>query len=237
MSRVRILVDADAIRGATARPGAGALHHLVDVLRLQPGAEVEVFDGRGSCWDATWVGEELRLGARRDAPRPGAVVWLAFALAKGEKVDLVVQKATELGAARLIPFRAERSVMRLEGDKAEERARRWRRIAAEASRQCGRADVPEVLAPVELSRALEAPAGFALLAFHGGGAPLSAVLPPGAPGFLALTGPEGGFTNREISECLEAGCKLASLGPRVLRAETAALVAAALIQHRSGDLR
>ena len=229
-------MEAEAIHGNTARPGPEALHHLVDVLRLEPGASVEVFDGKGSVWEATFAGGELRLGPRRDAPVPGAVVWIAFALAKGEKADLVVQKATELGAARLIPWRAERSVMKLEGDRAQERARRWRRIAAEASRQCGRSEVPEVLAPVELEEVLRAPEGFARLALCGRGAPLSAVLEKGAAGFLAVAGPEGGMTEGEIETCLGSGFRLASIGPRVLRAETAALAAAALIQHLAGDL-
>jgi 16S rRNA (uracil1498-N3)-methyltransferase len=236
LSRVRILVRPEEIHGATARPGPEALHHLVDVLRLEPGATVEVFDGRGSSWDATLQGSELRLGARREASRPGAVVWIAFALAKGEKVDWVVQKATELGAARLIPWRAERSVMRLEGERAEERARRWRRIAAEASRQCGRSEVPEVSAPAELAEAIRAPPEFVRLVLHGAGTPLSAALRREAPGFLAVVGPEGGMTDSELGTCIDAGFRLASIGPRVLRAETAAMAAAALLQHLGGDL-
>ena len=115
---------------------------------------------------------------------------------------------------------------------AEERG-----IAGEAARQCGRADVPEVAEPAPLPAALEAPPGFRRIAFHPGPwAPLATLAEAGAPGHLAVIGPEGGFTDSEIRACLEAGCALASLGPRVLRAETAALCAAALIQHLAGDL-
>jgi 16S rRNA (uracil1498-N3)-methyltransferase len=210
---------------------------MADVLRLPPGAPLEVFDGAGSAWDASFTGSELRLGERRPAPRPGATVWLAFALARGEKGDWIVQKGTELGVSRLVPWQAERSVVRLDPDRAAERARRWRRIAEEAARQCGRAEVPEVALPGTLAAALDAPGGFVRIAFHAGaGAPLASLVRPGTPGTLAVVGPEGGLTEREVEACVAAGCGLATLGPRVLRAETAAVVAAALLQHLAGDL-
>ena len=220
-----------------ARPDPASLHYLADVLRLAPGAPVEVFDGEGSAWDATFTGSELRLGERQAAPLPGAKVWLCFALSRGEKGDWIVQKGTELGVSRLVPWQAERSVVRLDPERAAERARRWRRIAEEAARQCGRADVPEVAIPGPLAGALAAPDGFVRIAFHAGaGAPLAEVARPGAPGFLAVVGPEGGLTDREVEACLGAGFALAALGPRVLRAETAAIAAAALLQHLAGDL-
>lgn len=237
MTRRRIHVPPERIEGATARPDAASLHYLSDVLRLEPGAPVEVFDGAGSAWDASFTGGELRLGERRAAPPPGATVWLAFALARGEKGDWIVQKGTELGVARLVPWQAERSVVRLAPDRAVDRARRWRRIAEEAARQCGRADVPEVAVPGTLAAALVAPPGFVRIAFHAGaGAPLATVAGPGAAGFLAVIGPEGGLTDGEVDACVGAGCALATLGPRVLRAETAAVAVAALLQHLAGDL-
>jgi len=237
VSRRRLHVPPERIEGAVARPDAASLHYLADVLRLPAGAPVEVFDGAGSAWDATFTGSDLRLGERRPAPLPGATVWLAFALARGEKGDWIVQKATELGVCRLVPWQAERSVVRLEPDRAAERARRWRRIAEEAARQCGRADVPEVAVPGTLAAALEAPHGFERVVFHAGaGSPLSGLVHPGSPGILAVVGPEGGLTDREVEACLASGCALATLGPRVLRAETAAVAAAALLQHLAGDL-
>ncbi len=237
MTRRRLHVPPERIEGGVARPDAASLHYLAGVLRLDPGAEVEVFDGEGSTWPATFTGAELRLGDRRDAPRPGAEVWLAFALPRGEKADLVVQKAVELGATRLVPWQAERSVVRLAPDRAAERAGRWRRIAAEAARQCGRSDVPEVAVPALLPAALTVPPGFVRVAFHAGaGAPLAEVVGPGAAGWLAVVGPEGGLTEGEVEACVAAGCRLATLGPRVLRAETAAIAAVALLQHLAGDL-
>jgi 16S rRNA (uracil1498-N3)-methyltransferase len=237
VTRRRVLVPPERIEGASAHPDPASLHYLSDVLRLEPGAGVEVFDGAGSAWTATFTGSELRLGERRAAALPGVAVWLAFALSRGDKGDWIVQKGTELGVTRLVPWQAERSVVRLEPDRAEERARRWRRIAGEAARQCGRSDVPEVAAPGTLAQALQAPAGFERIAFHAGaGAPIVEVVRPGGVGFLAVLGPEGGLTDREVQACVDAGCRLATLGPRVLRAETAAVAAAALIQHLAGDL-
>ena len=217
-----------------------ARHYLRDVLRLGPGAALEVFDGRGDAWEATVLAgfQEVALGAPRPATAAAAAVWLLVALAKGEKLELVVQKATELGVGRVVPFAAERSVVRLEREKGEDRARRWRRIAEEAARQCGRADVPEIDAPAPLEEALAAvPPGFATFLFHPGGAPLSAAAPSPAGGYAAVVGPEGGLTADERATCARAGAREASLGPRVLRAETAAIVAMALLQARFGDLR
>lgn len=217
-----------------------ARHYLRDVLRLAPGDAVEAFDGAGAAFDATIAPgyEALALGARREARRASgqAEVWLLLALAKGEKVDLAVQKATELGATRIATFEAERSIVRLDPRKGEERAGRWRRIAEEAARQCGRADVPEVPPPAPLAAVLATlPPGFAALVFHPGGAPLAALAAPGA-GVAAIVGPEGGLTGEEVAACEAAGAARASLGPRVLRAETAAIVAVALLQERFGDL-
>jgi 16S rRNA (uracil1498-N3)-methyltransferase len=216
------------------------------VLRLVAGDAVEVFDGRGGVWDAQLLPGlmEAVLGPRREASRTGAEVRLVVALARGEKMDLVVQKATELGVTAIVPFESERSVVRLEGGRAEERARRWRRIAEEAARQCGRADVPEVAAPAALARALAAvPRGHALHVLHlpGWQEAGSASAPRQAPavdppGHAVVVGPEGGLAPGEVAACLAAGARLTTLGPRTLRAETAAIVAVALLQVRYGDL-
>jgi len=227
---------------ARAELTAEARHYLCDVLRLGAGAAVELFDGEGGAWDAS-LGDDLATlvlaGGRRVAPRAGAPIALVFALAKGEKNDLVVQKATELGAVRVAPFAAARSVVRLGADRARGRAERWRRIAEEAARQCGRSDVPEVAAPASLAAALAAlPTGVRLLVLHGeGGAPLPSLPLEGAAGVAAVVGPEGGLTAAELDACRAAGAARASLGPRTLRAETAAIAIVALLQSLVGDLR
>jgi 16S rRNA (uracil1498-N3)-methyltransferase len=232
----RIHLPPERILGARGQLGPEARRYLADVLRLAPGARLEVFDGKGGRYAAELAPglEWVTLGPREEAPAASVEIALLVALAKGEKMDLVVQKATELGVARLLPFEAERSVVRLEAEKGEERAGRWRRIAAEAARQCGRADVPEVAPPQPLAQALAALApGTRAYVFHPGGGALEAA---GAASVAAVVGPEGGLTDAEVRACEAAGAVRAGLGPRVLRAETAAIVAVALLQARFGDL-
>lgn len=235
----RIHVPPERIEAAIARLDEAGRHYLHDVLRLEVGAAVEVFDGRGGLHDGKIEPgfAAISLGPRREAQAAGAPIHLAFALAKGEKVDLVVQKATELGIARFVPWEAARSIVRLEPDRAEERAKRWRRIAEEAARQCGRADVPEVRAPASLAQLVaELPPGFLPIVFHGGEGSVPLVRLPPAVGVVAIVGPEGGLTDAELGTLGRAGAMKASLGPRTLRAETAAIAAVALLQARYGDM-
>ena len=236
MTLRRLHLPPERIDGPRGVLGPEARRYLADVLRLAPGAAIEVFDGRGGRYRAEIEAgfEAVRLGPREAATAAAAEIALVVALAKGEKMDLVVQKTTELGVARVLPFEAERSVVRLEPAKRGERAERWRRIAAEAARQCGRADIPEVRAPSSLEAALAAlPPGGRVLLFHPGGGRLE-----GATGgaVAAVVGPEGGLTDAEVRACEAAGATRAGLGPRVLRAETAAIVAVTLLQARFGDL-
>ena len=239
MTDRRVHLPPERIEVGRGRLTPEARHYLADVLRLGAGAEVEVFDGAGGRYPGRLEEglETVALGPREDARSGGPEIALLFALAKGDKVDLVVQKATELGAARIVPFAAARSVVRLEGARGEERARRWRRIAEEAARQCGRADVPAVAAPLGLGAALAAlPPGTVPFVFHPGGSPLSHAEAGGARGLAAVVGPEGGLADEELEACRGARAVRVSLGPRVLRAETAAIVAVALLQARFGDL-
>jgi 16S rRNA (uracil1498-N3)-methyltransferase len=232
----RIHLAPERIDGARGLLGPEARRYLADVLRLAPGARIEVFDGRGGRYDALIEEgfEAVRLGPREDVPAPEVEIALLAALAKGEKMDLVVQKATELGVARILPFAAERSVVRLDASRGEERAARWRRIAEEAARQSGRADVPEVRPPVPLAQALaDLAPGTRAFVFHPGGGRVDA---GAAASLAAVVGPEGGLTDAELRDCEAAGALRASLGPRTLRAETAAIVAVALLQARFGDL-
>jgi 16S rRNA (uracil1498-N3)-methyltransferase len=231
----RLFLPPERIGGGRASLTPEAAHYLRDVLRLDPGAKLELFDGRGGAYAA--VVEDgfvaLAIGPRREA-RPPLALWLLVALAKGEKMDWVVQKATELGVTRVLPFAAARSVVRLDAERGEARSARWRRIAVEAARQSGRADVPAVAEPAPLAAALASvPEGFARFVFHPGGEPLAG---DPAAGIAAVVGPEGGLSAEEVEACEAAGARRASLGPRILRAETASLVALALLQARFGDL-
>ena len=215
-------------------------HHLLTVLRLQSGAEVEVFDGQGGRFSAFVSGDQLEIARAlpRDPRRLDVV--LVQAVAKGEKMDLVVQKATELGAARIMPLAAERAVVRLEAGRGSTRADRWRRVAQEAARQCGRADVPRVDAPspwedvFSLLRA-EADRRALLLDPADDGLRLGDAA-RGVSRSLVAVGPEGGFSPSERQRAVESGFLPVTLGKRVLRTETAGLAALAVVLHVNGEL-
>jgi len=214
--------------------------HLLTVLRLQPGTRIEVFDGQGGRFSAVVSGDEVEIGAALPRDSRKLDVVLVQAVAKGEKMDLVVQKATELGAARIVPLAAERGVVKLEGARRSTRADRWRRVAREAARQCGRADVPEVDAPLQWNDV------FALLRTDADRRAL--LLDPAEHGLrlgdavrgvsrsLVAVGPEGGFSPAERQRAVERGFLPVTLGNRVLRTETAGLAALAIVLHVNGEL-
>jgi 16S rRNA (uracil1498-N3)-methyltransferase len=212
--------------------------YLRSVLRLESGAEIEIFDGRGARHAAVLEGDVLRVsGALPAAPARALDVVLAQALAKGEKMDLIVQKATELGASRIVPLASERAVVKQPG---AAKLLRWRRIAEEAARQCGRADVPRI----------DEPCSFAELLVILQGDPLrrGLLLDPeekqvrlsaaarGVPQLLLAVGPEGGFSPEERDQARHSGMLPVALGPLVLRTETAGLAALAVLLHIHGDL-
>jgi len=216
-----------------------AAHYVTAVHRLGEGAALTVFDGAGREADATlrrrgetWL---VALGAAR-AGVVGAGLTLVYGLPRGEKIHAVLRAVTELGADRFIPLAAARSVTRLTAERATRRRERWARIAAEAARQCGRADTPEISGPLELGAAVAATAGATTrVVLHPGGDASLAALEI-APPVALFVGPEGGFDGAEIAQLVAAGARTASLGPRVLRTETAAPVGCALVLHRLGVL-
>lgn len=241
----RLLVPPERIEGTRAVVEGDALHYLARVLRLGPGDELGVFDGAGRAWSARIEALDddratLALGEARTPPRAPRIT-LAQGLAKGDKVDLVVQKATELGAARIAPLRLERCVVRLEGEKAADRTRRWRRIAEEAARQSGRADVPVVDEPADLGAFLAAARArgerVAVLWEEETGARLGPWIAAHPDEPLALViGPEGGIAPAEVEAVRAAGGAVVGLGPRILRTETAGLAALAVALHLAGEL-
>ena len=230
--------------------------HLRGVLRLRPGDEAYVFDGAGN--EYLCVVEDAGRRPRDEAVLVvrGAVapphaespleLTLAVALLKHEKFDLVVQKATELGVTRIVPVEAARADVRLRGpEEAGARLVRWRRLALEAAKQCGRARVPAVEPPAALDAFLsdtgrgDETLRRVLFAERGGrGLTETARDWPARPRRVAaLVGPEGGWDEEEVEQAREAGWQIVTLGGRTLRAETAAVVVAGLLQHLCGDLR
>lgn len=219
--------------------------YLRDVLRLKPGAPIEVFDGEGMIYAAKleqWVGDdaELTLGEGVARPFTGATITLLQGLPKADKLELVIQKAVELGVRRVVPVACERSIVKLDAKKAVERVQRWQKIADEASRQCKRADVAEIGDVVALDKLLAAAplAGERRLLLDEEETALRMRDALGSPAahWVLLVGPEGGFTREEVAAAKRAGFQTVTLGPRILRTETAGLAAISIVQHVLGDL-
>jgi 16S rRNA (uracil1498-N3)-methyltransferase len=221
--------------------------HARDVLRLQSGDEIYVFDGLGrefqcSVQTISRTAAEVSVIAEVEPARPESPLdlTLAIALLKGEKFDLVIQKATELGVKRIVPLDTERGDVRLrDGDSAQKRLTRWRRIALEAAKQTGRAYLPEISEPLALRELLTSACENKLMFSEREGESLSEAMTgvdPEATKVIALVGPEGGWTDNEIALARKSAWEIVTLGGRTLRAETAGITVVALLQHRFGDL-
>jgi 16S rRNA (uracil1498-N3)-methyltransferase len=225
--------------------------HLREVLRLKVGDEVYVFNGAGKEFQCRV--EETRRDAAHllvvrevDAARPESPLHLtlAVALLKGEKFDLVVQKATELGVTVIVPVVTKLADIRLRDESdVLKRMTRWQRIALEAAKQSGRAIVPDISTPVAFAalvlEAVAKPQSNCLMFSERDGQSLTEtkkLLTAKATRLTALVGSEGGWTDEEIMIARDAGWRIITLGGRTLRAETAAIAVAVLLQHFAGDL-
>lgn len=220
--------------------------HLARVLRLRPGDRVEVCDGRGKGYRVLLskiapaaegiIEEEFPVAAE-----PLVSVTLVQGIPKGDKMELIIKKCTELGVKGIIPFRAERSVVRLDPDRLEQKNLRWQKVAREAAKQCMRGEIPVVWRPMSLPE-------------------IFSVMPPGALGIMPweeerevslkevlrqtkgakeiflFIGPEGGFSQREVEQAKSRCVATVSLGRRILRTETAALAVVAMVLYEAGDL-
>ena len=214
---------------------SGAARHA-QVRRVQPGDTLVLFNGHGHDWPATVLAMgktevRVRLGVAQPVHRelPQAVT-LALAMPANERMDTLVEKASELGVACIQPLQTERSVLRLQGERAERKREHWQAVAASACEQCGRAVVPHVAPVLALEAWLQAlpatPAGHRLLLSLQPGAralPALGLLAEPGRAVLSLSGPEGGLTADEEAAALSAGFAAVDLGPRVLRADTAPL--------------
>jgi 16S rRNA (uracil1498-N3)-methyltransferase len=240
----RVHVELPLAVGATLDLPEQPARHLVHALRLEPGDACVLFNGDGHDYTAVIsASEKRRLGVHITAREPRSsesplAVTLVQALARGDKMDWILQKATELGVADVWPVASERSEVRLDGERAGKREAHWRGVLASACEQCGRARLPVLHAPVALAHALAAlPASTARYcldpaARHG---LRDAALAPAQPVVIAI-GPEGGWSARDLAELDAAGFHGLRLGPRVLRTETAGLAALSALQALAGDL-
>jgi 16S rRNA (uracil1498-N3)-methyltransferase len=249
MNPPRIFVPEPLVAGSVMALPAQAGVHVSRVLRLRPGAALTLFDGRGGehageLEDGGGRQVRVRVGSHAALERESPLATtLLQGVARGERMDLIVQKATELGVTRIVPVLAERSVVQLEGERLAQRTAHWREVAISACEQCGRNRVPEVQPALRLREAC------GVAPEHGA---RKWLLDPGATRALAdvvradaaagtlracvlLVGPEGGLSEGELVVARELGFAGVTLGPRVLRTESAALVALSVLQALAGD--
>ncbi|RYF13438.1 MAG: 16S rRNA (uracil(1498)-N(3))-methyltransferase [Comamonadaceae bacterium] len=228
----RLYCDEPLASGARLALPPGAARH-VQVLRLQPGDALTLFDGRGGEYEAVveHMGRSevrVEVGAHRAIEcETRAAVHLAVGMPANERMDWLVEKATELGAASIQPLLAERSVLRLAGERAQKKQAHWQGVAIAACEQCGRNRVPIVHPVLPLRDWLQAAAPGWVLSLAAGSRPLQGGA--ATPSVTLLSGPEGGLSPAEEEAALAAGWQPVTLGPRVLRAETAPLAALALL--------
>ncbi|SDL59851.1 16S rRNA m(3)U-1498 methyltransferase [Franzmannia pantelleriensis] len=241
MSGPRIHVAADFSVGGDVVLPEGAARHVGRVLRMRPGERLALFDGRGQEADAVLVeAERKRVVARVEAVAPGRsesplVVHLGQAISKGDRMDYAIQKAVELGVAAITPLYTEHGDVRLKGEREAKKLAHWQAVAVSACEQCGRASVPPVHPPQPLGDWLAARDEALRLVLHPAtdGAFEST---EAAASVALLIGPEGGLSPAEVDAARHAGFSPLTLGPRILRTETAPVVALTLLQYRFGDL-
>lgn len=245
MRLTRVHVPERLIAGRRHTIEGDAAQHLARVLRLKAGDPLTVFDGRGGEHaariesfrkDAVIIQVGEPSATERESPLS---LTLAQGVSRGERMDWVVQKATELGVSRIVPLLTERSVVRLDAQQAARKLQHWQGIAVAACEQSGRNRIPEIEAPLGLDEYLR----------HGSAARLTRLLlsPTGElgigelqaldGGLIVLIGPEGGLAESEQRAALQAGFIAVRLGPRILRTETAAIAALTLLQYQFGDLK
>jgi 16S rRNA (uracil1498-N3)-methyltransferase len=220
-----------------ALPAAAARH--VQVLRLQPGEAVTLFNGEGGQWQAVVerMGRsdvQVRVGTHEEVERENAVrVHLAIGMPTNERMDWLVEKAGELGAASIQPLVTARGVLRVAGERAQKKREHWQAIAAAASEQCGRNRVTAIHEPMALADWLDsmrgAPGAKVVLSLAKDARAVADSALAGGDECIVLSGPEGGLEEREEEAAFEAGFAPVSLGPRTLRAETAPLALLALL--------
>jgi 16S rRNA (uracil1498-N3)-methyltransferase len=243
----RFFVPKGDIHAQRASVAGSELEHMRRVLRLRPGDRVTLFDDEGSEHDGiiqlySVRSAEIKILNSCQPKRESSLdVTLAQALGKGEKMDWVVEKATELGVRSIVPFFSSRTVPKLDPKKVESRRERWKRIALSAAKQSGRTRIPEVLDLIAFENLLQRhwPCELKLIFLEEASLQSLAEIKEEKvylSSLLLVIGPEGGFTHEEASEMMRHGFRSISLGSRILRTETAALAALSIVQFLWGDL-
>lgn len=234
----RFFIDAPLSIGQHELPETQA-HYIGRVLRMAPGASVQLFDGSGQEYQGELIEvgkKQVRVELRQQLaglPESHLRIHLGQGLSRGERMDWAIQKAVELGVKEITPIISERCEVRLKDERADKRLAHWRQIAISACEQCGRSVIPVIHPPTSLAQWIAVEAELKLV-LHPVAEPLSDHQRPETLAFLI--GPEGGLSDAEVEQAHSAGFQPARLGPRVLRTETAPVVALSVAQQLWGDL-
>ncbi|WP_116368392.1 16S rRNA (uracil(1498)-N(3))-methyltransferase [Parahaliea mediterranea] len=236
----RIYTEQALAAGQSLSLESGPATHVARVLRMTAGDALVLFNGNGADYPATITSAgkksvEVSIGAPTDnATESPLVVELGIGISRGDRMDWVLQKATELGVSAVVPLFTERCEVKLKGERADKKHQHWRQVMISACEQSGRSRLPHLAAPTSLAHWLATCSAERRFVLHhragttGEGA---------TPASVALAvGPEGGLSEAEIIACESAGFEALALGPRVLRTETAPLAALAIVQARWGDM-
>jgi 16S rRNA (uracil1498-N3)-methyltransferase len=243
MRLTRVYVDSPLAPDADVALPPAAAYHVARVLRLREGAVIAAFDGSGGehrCEILTVKGDQVlvHVGKRTPGlPESPLRITLVQAVSRSERMDWTLQKATELGVRVIAPVLSARSVVRLDDRQAEKKLRHWQAIVAAACEQCGRSVVPEVRSPLDLAQHLAtSPRDGQRFVLSPSGPTSLAGMASAGPRVELLIGPEGGLDDAEIERAVASGYTPVRLGPRVLRTETAGIVALSVLQALWGDL-
>ena len=239
----RFFIDYIPEVGETAVIEGADARHVGGALRMTAGESLTLCDGRGTDYACTiTVVEKERVTLSVDAATPSSseptlAVTLYMGLPKGDKMEFIIQKAVELGVTAIVPVATARCIVKLDGKDAAKKQARWQKIAAEAAGQSGRGIIPTVETPISWKTAL---ARFettkTLLCYEGGGQPIGQLVTPADKAVSLVVGPEGGFAPAEVEAVTAVGGQIATLGPRILRCETAPLAAIAVLMEKSGNM-
>ena len=239
----RFFINCTPAVGQTAVIEGADARHIAGSLRMTPGEGLTLCDGAGTDYACTVTAverERVELSVDAATPttaEPTLAVTLYMGLPKGDKMELIIQKCVELGVTAIVPVTTARSIVKLDAKDAAKKQARWQKIADEAAGQSGRGILPAVEVPISWKQAL---ARFAaentLLCYEGGGEPIGRLVTPADTAVSLVVGPEGGFDPAEVAAVIAAGGRIATLGPRILRCETAPIAALAVLMEKSGNM-
>jgi len=239
----RLYVDQQLDTDSRIVLGKESSHYLGTVLRLRVDAELLVFNAEQGEFAARIVGNdkhalEVELGTQLRKPQPAALTTLlGLGISRGDRMDLAIQKATELGVSTITPLYSQYGEVKLKPDRADKKLNHWRKIAVSAAEQCGRLELPTITSPMPMEEWQEILGdSLRLLLDPRGTVNIAQLAAPQSSSIALMIGPEGGFSEQELKWGQAHDFSLINLGPRVLRTETAPIAALAILQHRFGDM-